>query len=177
MEVGEREIARHRAEWCGKSTHKTSSPAAPARGQYRLRRTGYLHLQPYQIVERGMCYVPQVAKSSRPHRVGESRDGRFLAKTTTSRRDGTNLRIFSGLKDVASAPGKIGRRSADGGDGSALMLEPKLVLMVEPSPGFRRDWWSVFRPDPKINRRAGDPDRRAGTRSCRSRCRTGAMSG
>jgi ABC-type branched-subunit amino acid transport system ATPase component len=97
-------------------------------------------LQPYQIVERGMCYVPQVANVFTDLTVEENLEmGAFLAdRKDVAPRKERIYGYFPRLRERRSQ--RAGKMS--GGErqmvamGSALMLEPRLVLMDEPSAGL-----------------------------------------
>ena len=128
-------------------------------------RTGSVHfngenisaLQPYQIVERGMCYVPQVANIFTELTVVENLEmGAFLAKKADiDARMESIFEYFPRLKERRHQ--RAGKMS--GGErqmvamGSALMLNPKLVLMDEPSAGLSPKMVDViFEQIEKINK-------------------------
>ena len=112
----------------------------PRQGTITFEGSDISGLQPYQIVERGMCYVPQVANVFTELTVAENLEmGAFLAdrKDVAARKERI-YGYFPRLKERRSQ--RAGKMS--GGErqmvamGSALMLEPRLVLMDEPSAGL-----------------------------------------
>jgi len=143
MEVGEREIVSIIGpNGAGKSTLMKTifGLLHPREGSIAFDGQDISHLQPYQIVERGMCYVPQVANVFTDLTVSENLEmGAFLAKTNDiASRMERIYAYFPRLKERRNQ--RAGKMS--GGErqmvamGSALMLEPKLVLMDEPSAGL-----------------------------------------
>ena len=143
MEVGEREIVSIIGpNGAGKSTLMKTifGLLHPREGSIVFDGKDISQLQPYQIVERGMCYVPQVANVFTDLTVSENLEmGAFLAKTNDiASRMERIYAYFPRLKERRNQ--RAGKMS--GGErqmvamGSALMLEPKLVLMDEPSAGL-----------------------------------------
>lgn len=143
MEVGEREIVSIIGpNGAGKSTLMKTifGLLHPREGSVVFDGHDISRLQPYQIVERGMCYVPQVANVFTDLTVSENLEmGAFLAKTNDiSARMERIYEYFPRLKERRNQ--RAGKMS--GGErqmvamGSALMLDPKLVLMDEPSAGL-----------------------------------------
>ncbi len=112
----------------------------PRQGSITFDGHDISHLHPYQIVERGMCYVPQVSNVFTELTVAENLEmGAFLAKKgDIARRRERIFEYFPRLRERRNQ--RAGKMS--GGErqmvamGSALMLEPKLVLMDEPSAGL-----------------------------------------
>jgi ABC-type branched-subunit amino acid transport system ATPase component len=112
----------------------------PREGSITFEGHDISHLHPYQIVERGMCYVPQVANVFTDLTVAENLEmGGFLA----DKKDipGRMERIYEYFPRLKERRGqRAGKMS--GGErqmvamGSALMLNPRLVLMDEPSAGL-----------------------------------------
>ena len=143
IEVGEREIVSIIGpNGAGKSTLMKTifGLLHPREGSIIFDGQDITHLQPYQIVERGMCYVPQVANVFTDLTVAENLEmGAFLAKNADigARMDKV-FEYFPRLRERRNQ--RAGKMS--GGErqmvamGSALMLEPKLVLMDEPSAGL-----------------------------------------
>jgi len=129
----------------------------PRSGSVHFNGEDISALQPYQIVQRGMCYVPQVANIFTELTVSENLEmGAFLAKKADiEARKESIYEYFPRLKERRHQ--RAGKMS--GGErqmvamGSALMLNPKLVLMDEPSAGLSPKMVGViFEQIEKINK-------------------------
>ena len=112
----------------------------PWRGAITLDGRDIARLAPYEIVTRGMCYVPQVANIFTELTVDENLElGAFaLDGRDVDDRKARVFELFPRLKErVRQRAGKM-----SGGErqmlamGSALMLEPHVLLLDEPSAGL-----------------------------------------
>ncbi len=115
-------------------------------------------LAPYEIVATGMCYVPQVANVFTELTVEENLEmGAFVLDDADV--DGRKQEIFELFPRLAERRRqKAGKMS--GGErqmvamGSALMLNPKMILLDEPSAGLApRVVDQIFESIVEINKR------------------------
>ncbi|MDN5925938.1 MAG: ABC transporter ATP-binding protein [Hyphomicrobiales bacterium] len=112
----------------------------PRQGSIHFGDTDISRHTPYQIVGLGMCYVPQVANVFTDLTVEENLEmGAFLLKGgNMEERKERIYELFPRLKERRRQ--RAGKMS--GGErqmvamGSALMLDPTLVMMDEPSAGL-----------------------------------------
>ena len=112
----------------------------PTQGSITLNGQDITGASPHEIVRMGMCYVPQVANVFTTLTVEENLEmgGFVVADRSLRERKERIYEIFPRLRERRRQ--RAGLMS--GGErqmvamGSALMLDPKIVLMDEPSAGL-----------------------------------------